>query len=144
MDPLTALSLAATIFQFLDFSTKILSDSKDLYKTANGVVLKSNENLDLVIAHLDKVKSKLYTPNNVGQGNRDGELERTLHGLCKECQQLAEELLGHLRPLKQDGRSRRWRSLRQALKAVWTKGELDSLNRKLSILREEAQMRIFR
>lgn len=35
LDPLAALSLAASIVQFVDFSSKILSDSYEIYKSGS-------------------------------------------------------------------------------------------------------------
>jgi hypothetical protein len=35
LDPFTALSLAATIVQFVDFGSKILSDSREIYKAGS-------------------------------------------------------------------------------------------------------------
>jgi hypothetical protein len=36
LDPLTALSLAGNIVQFVDFSTKLLAKGHELYKSADG------------------------------------------------------------------------------------------------------------
>jgi hypothetical protein len=48
MDPLTALSLAGTIIQFVDFGCKLLAEGKELYKSTTGI-LTVNEELELAV-----------------------------------------------------------------------------------------------
>jgi hypothetical protein len=38
MDPLTALSVAACVVQFVDYGTKLLSKGRELYKSADGAL----------------------------------------------------------------------------------------------------------
>lgn len=47
MNPLTTLSPAGTIVQFVDFETKLLSHATELYKSSVGT-LRSNDELELV------------------------------------------------------------------------------------------------
>jgi hypothetical protein len=58
LDPMSAVSLAATIVQFVDFSSKIVSKGYHLYKSADGV-LPENERLRYVITDLKSLNSKL-------------------------------------------------------------------------------------
>jgi hypothetical protein len=51
MDPLTALSLAGTIVQFVDFGSRLFTDSREFYKSTTGT-LKANEVLELIISDL--------------------------------------------------------------------------------------------
>jgi hypothetical protein len=50
MSPLTALSVAASISQFVDFGSKFLSSSRKLYQSADGTL---RENLDTEIVMAD-------------------------------------------------------------------------------------------
>jgi hypothetical protein len=43
LDPLSALSVAASAIQFIDFSSKIVSKGKHIYKSANGVLREDAE-----------------------------------------------------------------------------------------------------
>jgi hypothetical protein len=43
MDPLTALSVAAAVVQFVDYGTKVLSKAHGAYKAADGSFLENRE-----------------------------------------------------------------------------------------------------
>lgn len=68
LDPLTALSVAGTIVQFVDFGTKPLSQANELYKSSVGT-LKSNYELELVMTDLRGLVIKLRQ-NNRRYSNR--------------------------------------------------------------------------
>jgi hypothetical protein len=61
LGPLTALSLAGTIAQFVEFRSKLVSRSQELYSSANGS-LSVNEELNLVTETLLKLLAKLRRP----------------------------------------------------------------------------------
>lgn len=58
MDPLTALSLAGTIVQFVDFGSKLLVECHQLYKSKSGS-LTVNDELSLATEDLRMVVDKL-------------------------------------------------------------------------------------
>lgn len=64
MDPLTVLSLAGTIVQFVDFGRTLITDARDLYSSSAGT-LTANEELELVTADLQalalKLRNSFYT-----------------------------------------------------------------------------------
>ncbi len=61
MDPLTALSLAGTIVQFVDFGCKLLAKGRELYKSSTGV-LTVNEELELTTTDLRALIEKMQKP----------------------------------------------------------------------------------
>lgn len=46
LDPLTALSLTGNLIQFIDFSNKLVSKSREIYRAADGTL---SENLETEI-----------------------------------------------------------------------------------------------
>ncbi len=64
MDPLSALSLASTIVQFIHFGIKLLSSSVELHKFSRGV-LKVHEELELVTRDLQSVIVKLRGTSSI-------------------------------------------------------------------------------
>lgn len=44
LDPLTSLSIASSVIQFVDYSTKLVSKAKEIRKSSNGVL---SENLEV-------------------------------------------------------------------------------------------------
>lgn len=51
MDPLTALGLASNIVQFVDFASKLISQSHEIYQSADGA-LEDNVALEHVAKNL--------------------------------------------------------------------------------------------
>jgi hypothetical protein len=71
MDPLSALSLAGTIVQLIDFGGKLLSDTVQLYKSSCGK-LDANQQLQLITGDLQSVVAKLQATPDVASGNAVG------------------------------------------------------------------------
>lgn len=90
MDPLTALSVAGTIVQFVDFGSKLLSAAQDLYKSTSGS-LTVNDEIELITSDLLAVTLKLRPDPKLGH-----EFQR----ICDEAARLAQEMLGRLDKLK--------------------------------------------
>jgi hypothetical protein len=116
MDPLTALSIASSVVQFVDFGSKLLSNSRKLYKSSHGIL---SENLDIedvtqdLRSLLQGLKRKLpedrllrnVPPSDAGQRSDDDE---ALDHLCRRSVTIAEDLLKRLnkltvKPLNEDG-----------------------------------------
>jgi len=107
MDPLTALSVATSVVSFVDFGSKLLSKSRKLYKSSNGVL---SEHVDLQIIALDiatlaqGLRRKLpehrplSTPSKKGSAAVDD--DGALDDMCRRCVEIASELLVQLEKLK--------------------------------------------
>jgi hypothetical protein len=144
MDPLTALSVAGTIIQFVDFGSKLLSSGIELYKSVQGT-LKVHEELELVTSDLNSVIIKFRQRSRSPLGEIDRPLttdnqhqEDSFHTICDEAARIANELLTRLQKLKvkANGKLRSWESLKAAVKAAWSQDEIASLTRRLSTLKE--------
>jgi hypothetical protein len=132
MDPLTALSVAGTIVQFIDFSTKLFSLTIQFYQSSTGT-LKANDELDLVALDIAAITAKL----SLGK-----DLDPNFQKLCALATDVANEISARLDKLKVTGKHRAWKSLRQAINAAWAKDELAALLARLSTLRETLETNI--
>lgn len=139
MEALTALSLAGTVVQFVDFGTKLLSDGKGLYKSSTGA-LKVNEEFELVTADLRALNTKCRFGCSWPVERPCGPITEDQHDFEKICDgaaKVAEELIGRLNELKVKGsKHRKWESFQQALKSAWSKEEISSLLKRLSNFRD--------
>jgi hypothetical protein len=146
MDPLTALSVAGTIVQFVDFGAKLLSQAAELYKSPVGT-LRSNNELELVTTDLRCLITKLrksYSAGNDAESSSEDVQQRTsFERLCDEAATLAEELIVRLNKLKvKDGKQRIWRSLKEAVETAWSKNEVADMKRRLLSFREALETRV--
>lgn len=167
MDPLSALSVAGNVIQFIDFSCKLISSGQKLYSSANGTLV---ENLELeaiaesILQLYVKVKDSLGTASAVPtlvRLNRRGkeastgiwsskdekEEERLIHTInennnsirtvCEQCVNVAIELVEALERLKVHGTNRKWKAFRQALRSIWDDKKIDGLVQRLQKLRAQ-------
>ena len=112
-DPFSALALANSIVQFVDFSSKLLSESKEIYRSVNGTTAK---NCDLEIIVQDLAAASLPLAD---RSPEDRSLDETLARLAKACNNVAGDLLSELTKLKAPESHRKWKSAYQALTSVW-------------------------
>lgn len=142
LDPLSALSLAGTVVQFVDFTIKILEKGRQTYKSADGSTAE-HEDLNAITNDLirlnERLKSSMHSDREVKQLSLD---EQALEGVASDCSSIAQELLDHLQQLKVQGKKTKLKSLRQALKNVWNKGELEELDDRLARYREELEVHL--
>lgn len=139
MDGLSALSVAASVTQFIEFGCSLVSKSKEIYRSANGASLQQVEAESAIKRLLElsgriKASSRLETqiPPIVWE-------DQALQAICDGCILVSNELLQKLEKLKvQDGQKfRRYKSFRQALKSVWSKGAVDDIVIRLDAFRKE-------
>lgn len=146
MDPLTALSVAGTIVQFVDYGTKLLSQATELYKSSVGT-LRSNNELELVTTDLRGLVAKLrqsyYSEGGAEPSSEDAQQRMSFERLCDEAATLAEELIERLDKLKvKDGKQRIWRSLKQAVETAWSEKEVADMRKRLLSFREALETRV--
>ena len=148
MDPLTAFSVAGTVIQFVDFSSKLLLGAHGLYKSTSGV-LTANQELELVTNDLRGVIRKLSilaTQSSPGQDEEDRKLQESFVEIRDEATRLATELMTKLERLKvkEDlkGHQRAWASLFKAVESAWTRDELHEMRLKLKTLKEAMESRL--
>jgi hypothetical protein len=142
MDPLSALSIAATVVQFVDFGMRVVSKGNQIYRSGDGS-LDENRDLEIVTNDLLVLQMKLdQTGQRADQDGRPTEDEVILRRLSTTANELAKNLLTRLNMVKAQGRFRRWKSFRQAIKSVSSQKEINSLAQRLSLMKEELQMQI--
>jgi hypothetical protein len=142
MDPLTALSVAGCIVQFVDFAWKVVSKGNKIYRSNDGSTAE-NSDLEVVTTDLILLQAKIKRTAPARDDADESTTQDTgLEKLVTASKELAETLLRRLNMAKAQGRYRRWKSLRQALKSVCTKDEIDTMAKRLGAFREELQTHI--
>ena len=140
LDPLSALSLASAIVQFLDFGVKLVAETSQIYRSTTGT-LNENAELEDATEKIDRLNSKILEQNDVGAAEAVSEDESILHELARKSKVIANELLTLLQDLKvkSAGKSRKWESFRKAVAAQspGNKGKLQVLEKKLRELQDD-------
>jgi hypothetical protein len=138
MDPLTALSVAASVVQFVDYGTKLLSKGRELYKSANGA-LSENIELEEASSRLKLLSSDLQTSLRGGGQGPVNEQDQALETICNGCIEVSEDLTARLKKLmlQSDQKHRVWESFKLTLKTVLSKEKIEETALKLAKLRSE-------
>ena len=143
LDPLSALSVAGTVVQFVDFGTKLLHTTTELYNSISGAT-RDEYRLSIVTTELLKLITKLSRPLLLENGRAySTSAEDELESLCHECSLVAQELLERLEGLKvKNGSFRSVHSLQKAVKTAWTKDEIATITKRLSSFQQIIQMHV--
>lgn len=142
MDPVTAIGVAGSIVQFVDFGIRVVSKGYKLCRSVEGC-LPEDLDLEVVTSDLLVLQTKLVDAQP-GANVTYKELEefRSFEPLIKRSSDLAEQLLTKLNAAKAQGRFRKWNSLRQAVKSVWSKKEVDDMAERLQSFKSELQLKL--
>ncbi|KAL2848780.1 hypothetical protein BJX68DRAFT_238656 [Aspergillus pseudodeflectus] len=136
MDPLTAVSLAGTILQFIDFSSKLVAGTYEIYRSASGTTAE-NEDIATVIADLKEVTVELDV-DITGRGKH----EKALKALATKCAELSGQLLAVLEKLKTPDKHSAWKSMGVKWSSMRKSDEIQRIERRLGEYRAEILVRL--
>jgi hypothetical protein len=134
MEVLAAVGLAGNIVQFIDFSGKLLANSTQLYRSGEYALAEN--------VHFETVTNDLVLLNNKLKDGAIVTREKELERLCLSCNAVADELLTVLNKLKVIGKQQKWESIRKAIRSVRSKEDIEQLERRLAMFREELNLRV--
>lgn len=142
MDPITAIGIAGSIVQFVDFGLKVVSKGNHIYRSGDGT-LSEDHDLEVLTRDLVLFNARMQCALQPAEPVAGlSQTDQALKDLSATSKELAEKLLERLNMVKAQGRFRRWKSFRQALKSVWSKTQIDEMARRLSLVKEQLQLRI--
>jgi len=134
MESLAAFNIVCNVVQFVDFGGQLISKSVQLYQSTDGV-LTENINTEAATIRLIQLNSKLeHAANAAG--------DKALVALCRSCGTVAVELLGALDKLKVHGEKQKWKSMRKALRSLWTKDKIQDIEKRLASFREQLNLHV--
>jgi len=138
---MTALGATGSILQFLDFAAKVVTKGNQIYRTGDGI-LNEHQDLNLVTSDILLMKTKLERLRGDTESSQALEDETIPKALLSASTELAKQLLTRLTQAQAQGKLRRWKSLRQALKCVCSKKEVDDMANRLAMYRNQIELRI--
>ena len=147
MDPLTVISLAGNVIQFVEFGTRLLGRAEQLYTSSAGTIAVHDE-LELVTTDLRALVTRLRdsSPKLASdlESSREEESSwRSLQQICDQAANVADELISKLGGLKlKEGRFQKLRCLHEAVKSLWSEKEIKALSERLSGFRDALKTRV--
>lgn len=146
MDPLSALSVAGCIVQFVDFSSRVLENGMEIYKSAIGQ--SSNiEDISKLAGTLLSLSSRVEEKSRLLGQAPAGSSDDVFLRLCHECNEISAEIQGSLSKLdlklrNEKGFGRVSRVFAVAIKEIWSSEKLQRMNTRLSKIREEMMLAV--
>lgn len=135
MDPLTALGVASNVIQIVDFSSRLLSRTQEIYRSRDGR-LQDHVRLGDAATNLLELVTDLQNIK-VPRRRQQTVADRHLIHLRNECQEVAQELRGQLDRARIQGGHRKWQSVHQAIKSVYSENKITVLRSKLDGIRKQ-------
>lgn len=135
LDPVTAIGLLGSSIQFVDFSCKLFSQTREIYVSCAGAT-KDASDLTKITESLRNLSSAMSAaPANRLLAPAGMKPTNSLAGLLIECRATAEELLGVLETIRAKQPGSKWSSFQACLKSVWKKSEIDRMAQRVDSFR---------
>lgn len=153
MDPMTALSIAASVIQFLDFGTKLIVGTHEVYKSAFGQT-HAAVHLTQIVDDLSQFSKSIQEESDKMRNTEtiNGNVESKLLRACADCLRTCDEIraaiskLGraessrpamHNSTLGQVDPTRVFQSIQVALKSSVSSSKMDGWETRLRQAREQ-------
>lgn len=137
IDPLSAISLASAIVQFVDFSTKIIHGAREVYGSASGAT-EENRSLEVVVQNMRNLSSE-FGSMDPSQQNED---EKALCRLAKECDILSDQIFELLQNVKPKDPNSSFQAIWAALKNKKYERQKSELERRLNGCRSQLELQL--
>jgi len=128
MDPVSALGVAAAAVQFVDVAWGLIKETQAVWN-ASTKSQDEIEELKGIALDLMRINDELVSSSS------DLALDDDVQGLCKQCSEVAQQLIDALNKLIRKS-NRKWESFMKALREVWTKEEIERLVKRIAEFRE--------
>jgi hypothetical protein len=148
MDCLSALSVAGTVVQFIDFGSRLFSQTRELYQSSKGQ-LAAHEEIELALKDLRTIVQKLREPSLRNTADQIAEPEvftDAFEEICQSTVAIADEIISKLDKLKVEAansqnRNRKWTSFKQIINIMWSKKDIDELLLRIARLAHSLETR---
>lgn len=136
MDPVSAVSFAATILTFVDFSWNLVKGSYQVYQSATNTTT-DEARLSTILADLEKVTDTLQY-NITGNSPHLEDLRQLAAG----CAEVSRELSSILEKLKRKEGNKVWRSLEVTWRHMRKEKEVAAIEQRLNTYRLQLLLRL--
>ncbi len=141
LDPLSALSVVSSVIQIVDFGCKLLSQTQEIYHSANGAT-KDNVTSREIARDIDVLCRELSLRDRDFQ--RLGPDEIALGKLVDSCAQEAQELINLLAELEVPPDATHWKSFQNAIKSARKNGKIKGIETRLLKIQKQIDSRLLR
>lgn len=141
MDPFSALAVATSVVQFVDFGSKLISRAIEIHTSPDDLpaelvdMAKLNEKMSTVTKELESsmraIPKKPLKPH-----------EQDLLDMCQQCQAISSQLGSVLKKVQKSTQPGTWDSLRAAFQSIMGQQKIQSLQSRLDAFRQQLMLNI--
>ena len=139
LDPLTALSIASSVIQIVDFGCKLVSETQEIYSSASGAT-KANVTSREITKDIKLLYQDLVRKNQAFQRLGPDDIE--LGKLVDSCAGEAEALMKLLEELRVPPDAKQWESFKNAIKSARKKGRVNEIETRLFKIQRQINFRL--
>jgi hypothetical protein len=135
LETAVALGVASSVIQIIDFSRKLLTETRDTIKGGQENRVKRQE-LEAIAQSFKDLGQSLQT--SLQEANLTRNLtseEQKIYDVSNDVDRIASQLASQLDKIKARSNSMIWRSFREALNMVWHQSKIDDLVNSLTLHR---------
>jgi Xaa-Pro aminopeptidase len=141
MEPLSALGVASNVVQFVDFASKVVSETARIYHgRARRDAEDERSELERVTNDLEdfnkNLTSSLQSHRNQWQVSQE---DKEIIRICADCAKISSKLLAALNTLN-PSKVTVWKSFAAALRSIWSEGEIQALRQTLDSYRQQISL----
>jgi hypothetical protein len=132
LDPISALSVATSAVQFIDFSAKTVSLIRRNLQSKSGDAgqFKALKSSIERLSALNSCLAKTITPQHLNRKLTPVELDIISIGL--ECDEIASQLTQTLSGITADKAKGKWSVIRRSVKSIWAQKDVELLEHRMS------------
>ncbi len=139
LSPLEALSIASAIIQIIDFGCKLVSQTQEIYHSANGAT-KDNVTSAEIVKDINALNKELKNKDRTFQRLSLDDI--ALGKLVDSCEHEAEALRHLLSELEVPPDAKKWESFRVAFRSARKKGMVKDIENRLLKLQKQIDSRL--
>ncbi|KUJ20519.1 uncharacterized protein LY89DRAFT_682244 [Mollisia scopiformis] len=133
-EALAVIGSVSAVVQLIDFSGKCISKGVELYRSGDGI-LDENAAIELAANHLTTLRVQV---EDRAVRLNDAELQN----LCSAIASASSDLSEVLAEVRMQGNKTKWKTLRKAIRSVWSKDKILDLEHRLCSFRSELNLHI--
>ena len=129
MDAISALGVAGTVVQFVQFATALVNNVREIPRSASGASLATQE-LEAIHSTLSQFSKDLRDSPPGGPSRYGKELEVLVERCKDDCDQLLK--LADQLKVESGEKKRWWKSFQKAMLELWTQKDVEDLRQRIS------------
>lgn len=134
MDPITGISLAASVIQLVQFSSDVVTRYRDISQHGSPAEYTATKDTTEQLASIagalqQRMEASITSKETLSQDEKD------LYELSRKCEECAKTLLGELRRLRIDIKGSPIRIIQKTCRSIWKTNKIDKIKQDLETYR---------